>query len=250
MRRKWAERIVIATAAVASIATSPARWRVEATLPPRVLGKATILVLDASQAPEVWIDTGTGGERWLDPTDSERATGERPATRTWPGQVRYFVPAGVQLKRAEIDGRCTVRFCSSAKCKPPETAYIKVVSATAVEGWMAEDRSTPETTVLDPGKPSPSYTVAIESSRQPITLEVDSASRALAPSVWVEGRSGSTSRFRVSWLASNGQAAPVTVTWTAHATIQGECPGAAACTVPAGEAVRIVSVEARPPDAP
>jgi hypothetical protein len=51
MRRKWAERIVIAVAALASVATSPPKWQLEATLPPPVTGKAMVITLEASREP-------------------------------------------------------------------------------------------------------------------------------------------------------------------------------------------------------
>src|SRR5207237_742272 len=113
---------------------------------------------------------------------------------------------------------------------------------------IAEDRSDPVTTVLDASKRSPVYTVTVETSHYPVVLVIDGASKNLAPDLR-PGTGGPMSKFFVYWTASNSQAAPVTVTWTAHATIQGECPGAAACAVPAGQVVRVVSIT-QEPDAP
>ena len=237
VRRIWAERIVIVIAAVASIATSPRRWSVEATPPPPAPGKAMAVTLEASEAPNVWIVDGPGGARRL-----------ADVTPAWQGRARYFVPAGARIQQIEITGRCSTGLCAG-KCKPPDTAHVRVTSATAVDAWIAEDRSAPVTTVLVSSAPTPSYRVTIEASRLPIALEIDVDPRHLAPEVR-SGASGPVSTFYVDWHVSNAQTAPATVSWTARATIQGECAGTGGCTVPAGEAVRIRAVEAKAPDAP
>jgi len=212
---------------------------VEATLPPPVPDKAMFVTIEASQEPSVQLADGHGGTRRLSPTD---------AAPTWPGRARYFVPAGTRLEQVSISSGCRNGFCSG-KCKPPDTAYVKVASVEAVDRWIAEDRSTPVTTVLDAAGPAPSYRVTIEASRLPIALQIDGAPRNLAPEVR-SGESGPTSTFYVYWTASNAQAPPETVTWTVRATIQGACAGTAGCAVPAGEAVRVLSVVAKEPDAP
>jgi hypothetical protein len=247
MRRKWAERIVIVLAALASIATSPARWRVEATPPPPVAGKAMVVTIEASQRPEVSIQTQSGS-RPLVPTEEGSAPGEPQTSSQWPGTGRYFVPAGARLERIEINGRCSGKLCSG-KCTAPATVHVVVTSVKVVEGWIAESRSDPVTTVLDGGKPSPKYQVTVESSRRPVTLEIQGAPERLRPSIW-QSHSGKTVTFHLTWYESNGQAEPVTVTWSARATIQGECPGAGACGVPAEEGVRVVAVEPEAPDRP
>jgi hypothetical protein len=236
MRRKWAERIVIAIAVVASIATSPKRWTVDAALPPPVPGKPMIVTVEASEEPNLWIVGVEGPPRRLDPPS------------TWPGRGRYFMPAGALLKQVSINGPCSMGLCSSGDCKPPDTAYVRVASATPVDGWIAEARSAPVTTVLDASKPTPSYRVTLEASRLPIALEIEGAPFNLAPKVW-SIHLVPTPTFSVDWTASDAQPVPVTVTWTARATIQGEC-AAAGCAVPAGEAVRIVAVESKAPDEP
>lgn len=236
MRRTWAERIVIAIAVVASIATSPRGWTVDAVLPPPLPGKPMVVTIEASEEPIFWIEGVEGQPRQLDPPS------------TWPGRGRYFVPAGARLKQVSVNGRCSGGLCSNGDCKAPDTAYVRVASAAPVDGWAAEARSAPVTTVLDRARPAPSYRVTIEASRLPIALEIEGAPFNLVPKVWA-AQLGPTATYYVDWTASAAQPVPVTVTWTARATIQGEC-AAAGCAVPSGEAVRIVAVEPKAPDAP
>jgi hypothetical protein len=247
MRRQWAERLVIVIAALASLATSPGWWVVQATLPPPPPDKAMAVMVEASREPEVWIEDGRGGQKRLAPTVAARSPGAPAATPTWPGEGRYLVPAGARLQRVEIRERCKLKLCGG-KCKPPDTEYVRVTSATAVDAWTAQARSSPVTTVLDTSKPLPRYRAVIKSSRLPVTFEVEGAPDGFTPSIW-PGASGHLTELRVAWFASNPQAPPATVTWTARATIQGECPGPAACAVPEGEAVQIMAVEEEAPDA-
>src|SRR5262245_57003653 len=99
MRRQWAERIVIVIAALASIATSPRKWVLEATPPPPAAGKAMVVTIDASREPEVWAVSGQDAAKLLYPTEGGRATVEPAAALSWPGQAHYFVPAGARLQR-------------------------------------------------------------------------------------------------------------------------------------------------------
>jgi hypothetical protein len=238
MRRRWAERIVIAIAVMASIATSRKGWVVEATPPPPLPGKPMILTVEASQAPNVWLVNISGGSTLY----------PQPGA-AWPGRGRYFVPAGARIQQIAINGRCSGGGLCSSECKVPDGTYVKVTSAEPGGAWIAEDRSAPVTTVLDAAGPTPSYRVTIEASRLPIAVEIQGAPPELAPTVWSNGMVPRAT-FYVDWRASTAQAAPVKVTWTVRATIQGECPDPAACAVPAGDAVRILSVVAKAPDEP
>jgi hypothetical protein len=231
--RRWLERLAIVAAALATIATSPPRWRLEATsLPPPDREHATRLIVEASDQPEVMVHDGAT-QRWLRPDGSK-----------WPGKTEYLVPRGATVTEVSLRGICHGGgMCQggSKGCEIPKAAFVRVASSAAVDTWRAETAMTATSTVLDPSAPQPSYRVVVTATRE-ATLHIDTDHSAVVPQV-----SGPfVDEFAVTWPAVKGFARPVTVTWTAHAVIEGPCPAPGPCTPPDTEHVEIRSISRYP----
>src|SRR5690349_18191246 len=92
-------------AAIAAIATSPARWTLDATPPvPSPPKMGTTLTLSASHEPNVMVECGAR-------TKTLRPIGG-PAT--WPGTADYFVDPKCVVRGISITGTCGGGLCS--KC--------------------------------------------------------------------------------------------------------------------------------------
>lgn len=112
----WSRRAVLVVAALASIATSRARWHVAATLPPPlpVTAKGTLVTVEASQEPEVHSREGTAIDK---PCAREEKT-------PWKGRGTYALKPGAELVYVSIGGYCSGGLCS--RCEEPPASFVRV----------------------------------------------------------------------------------------------------------------------------
>jgi hypothetical protein len=222
MSRRWFERVVLAAAALASVATSPRHWKLDATLPAIPdPAKATRVVVHASLPPVVEISNGTQHERM-------------PYTELGHGDYEVLVAAGWSLDHVLIDQACHMHLFCGDDCKVPDDAFVTVTSVAPVSTWQLETE-TKQVSVLDPMVYSTMYTINLSTHRP---VKVDVRTMAVVPPWTNTGGS----QVVVSWL---GVTAPTTVEWTAHLTVSGPCPTPAACQPPPGETLTITSIDKR-----
>lgn len=240
----WPGRLAIVAAALASIATSPPRWRLEATSPGAPPGPNTglLFVVESSHEPDVSAKRGAA-RRQLFPVAAGAPTGRN----------EYYAPPGWQVSQIEIVDRCTSGggFCSN--CEPPPGAFVRIGATTAVEPWSLSADSSEETVQLDSSVPRQTYEVTVEASGRP-TLEVVAAAGPRGLASWVDqhgvkplGGGKSSYTFRVYWSYSDGStdvlSAPVRQRFGVRATLDGFCrAGEAApgrCAAPESAGVTI-----------
>jgi hypothetical protein len=224
-RARWVERGVLIIAVLASIATSRKGWTVEAKLP-AASTKATLVTVEATQQPSLQMVDRFGN--WAAP--------ETVRAGTWPGTGVYFVPAGSQLQRVEVDGPCKQGLCAG-ECTIPDGVKVAVTSSVPVESWTLDDTSETSTVVLDPAQQSPMYEVKLLASRYPAALSVTTEPAGFEPAIH-----GGGDTFDLFFQKANSLAAPITVKFVVHAEIEGPCPSAGACTRPEGQEVRVLGI--------
>lgn len=210
---------MIVVAALASIATSRKKWRLDADLTRDDPSKARLVTIEASQQPEVG----------LDPISSGVALQPHDGGTTWPGTVRYLLPAGASLERVMVTGVCGGGACSS-DCTIPSDQFVKLTSSTPVETWKLEIKHEPQTTTLEPGTYAV-HGIRIEAThRARIRVDTD----GLVPTV-----SGYGGAFHVSWP----QVTTTTkVTWTPRIEIEGLCATPGPCTPPPDAKVAVTAI--------
>lgn len=245
--RAPAHTVVVVLAALASIATSPARWQVTAPPVPKPAGgKGQLVTIEASSVPHVSV---------ANPSMSRRLRPENDSA-AWTGRAQYFVPPSELLKSVEITGTCGGGFCS--KCVPPPGAFARVVSAVDVEPWTIDATLPPIKVDMPTPSVYPGYDVVVEATRTPTLMVKLGAPIAggfyVSESYVTPSPSPSTEsqpalkryRFGMSWYRESNAVGPVSGTWTPIATIAGYCQEAGPCVAPANERVAIVAVEVPP----
>ena len=219
MTRRWFERGVFVAAALASIATSPKHWRVDATVPaiPSPI-QTTRLVFHASQMPIV---------------ELRRAGGFEVGHVVALGRDDYelLVPAGTEILGVFLDGRCHAHLLCGDDCVVPDGTSIALTSAKPVATWRIEITTAEQHLELDPMAYSTTATIAVSSSR-PVVAHVDSS--AAGPVVVADSASAV-----VMW---QGVRAKTPVTWTAHLAIEGPCPDDAPCQPPPDAHLTVQSI--------
>jgi hypothetical protein len=224
MTRRWFERAVIVAAALASIATSPRRWRQEATPLPAIPDplRTTRVVVHASIPPTVDL-VNAGTHAYLHYTE------------LGDGDYEVLVPPGWSLGSVYVDGSCKIHLlCGSDDCKPPPDVVVAVTSATPVATWHLEAATPPTVTELDPRMYSTTFILRVTTTR-PMTIKVDTPVGEPVPLT-----SASRSEATVLW---DGVRTRTTVHWTAHVSIDGPCPSTAPCGPPPGEELAITSID-------
>jgi hypothetical protein len=243
----WGRRAVVVVAALASIATSPARWYLEAKVPPGTPSgpKGTLVTVEASHEPSV---SGRSGEQGY-------LEAHRDDASPWSKSGAYYLRPGVELSSVSISGRdCGGGGGMCSACEPPAGSFVRIVSVEQVAPWSlsatgAEQSALPASSMVR------SFTVEVDASR-PVDLEAvatngDVARVASSVSREAGGDGARSQRFSVMWYAKGDtkpgdtQAGAVAVRWTPRATVHGYCKGTGECRAPEGESVRIVSVTAR-----
>jgi hypothetical protein len=159
--RPWLERAVIATAAIASIATSKQRWSIPVTTLPEIpdRARATRVVVEASQPPTVTCQAG----------NKHRSLHAVPASPGTTTAYEYLLPRGATLAEISIDGMG----------RTPPDAFIRIVGVTAVDTWRLETAAPPATVELGSGTSAPQFHMVVAASRVPmLTVDVDDVSDA------------------------------------------------------------------------
>lgn len=223
--RRWLERGVFVVAALASIATSPKRWRLAVHKLPAISDptRASRLVIDASERPEVTISQRNG------------STG-LPTMHEDGSHYTYLVPAGASVDSIEIHHTCKMG-CGADDCETPPDAFVRVASLTTVAMWRIEAEFKPISTVVGAQRPFPWFEIVTDASIDP-TITITTADD-INPEIHGDG-----SR-RLVLLTPIGKPHVQTATWTVHARIEGACPTDAPCQPPAGEHLTIESVDAK-----
>ena len=214
-------------AALASIATSPKRWRLAVPSLPAIPdpARATRLVVDSSERPEVTITKGQG-------------ITDLPALHEDGIHSTYLIPAGFSLDSVAIRHTCSMG-CGSGDCAQPSDAFIRVANLDTIAMWRLEATSKPISTVVGAERPSPWFEIITDASIDPaITI---TTADDINPEIHGDGKR------RLVLLAPIGKPRVQTATWTVHAMIEGACPTATPCQPPAGEHLTIESVEAQEP---
>lgn len=232
---KWARRAVVIAASLATIATSRAKWSVEATLPPPPTPgpQGTLVTVEASHEPSVSLRLvpKTGG-----------GVSDREERTPWGGRGTYYLPPRHELSAVSIEGFCSGGLCD--KCVVPPGAFVRVVNEEPVEPWTLSVTSSEQTTRIA----SPSavdLTVTFATTRR-VVLDVAPADPA---SVKVEafpwgGDPLVRPSFRVSLQAPGATAeAPREVRWVVKGTISGFCREKGECKPPPSESLRIESIK-------
>jgi hypothetical protein len=215
--RAWASRLLVVSAAFASIATSRKKWELEATRPanmPTEAGSAGLLAtIEASGTPEVTCTLGNGQMPRIVPPEANDAT---PTT--------YLCPPGSKLGLVTITG--PVRGCGDVK--PPSDQYVRIVKTELVPVWSASveevfDISSDESFGFTVESPRVAFVdVVLEGTGDRTGLTVNSYA-ANFHRIELEGGFGSERRF---------------ATVRVHATVVGRCSGL--CAKPANETLKIV----------
>jgi hypothetical protein len=223
--RRWLERGVFVVAALASIATSPKRWRLAVPSLPAMSDPARThrLVVDASERPEVSVSQSKGSTQ-LSPMHEDGI------------HYSYLVPAGVSVDGVEIRHTCKMG-CGADDCEPPPDAFVRVASMTAVAMWRIEATSKPISTVVGAQRPFPWFEIVTDASVDP-TITITTADD-INPEMHGDGNR------RLVLLAPIGKPRVQTALWTVHAAIEGTCPTEAPCEPPAGEHLTIEAIEAK-----
>jgi hypothetical protein len=209
--RWWLERSAIVAGVIATMATSKPRGLLDADLPPHDTSKARVLVVEASEQPELVVAAG-GDSRHLHPA----------TTGPWKGSGRYFVPAGSSIVRLSIDVPCRGG-CFFKKCEPTTGQFVRVTAIEPAHGWTLDARSPSITTKITPTMGTRSrFELTAPPDRQ-ARIEVSGTTRAIAYS---DG-----AYVYVDWYTGDQ---PATETWSVRAVIEGPCPDAAPCEPPPG----------------
>ena len=217
-------------AALASVATSPARWRVDAPSLPALPSPATAtrVVVHASSPPVVTVNVA-GETRGLQLTD------------LGGGDYEAVAPAGARLVEAYVSGRCKMHLvCTSHDCDVPPGTAIAVTRVAPIATWRLEATSPPQTTPLTPDARLTWVELRLSPTGRVPTVRVDSPDRP-APSVFAHV-DGATLMWEAVGAAQRAR-------WTAHVAIEGPCPSTAPCLPPPGTALEVLAVE-RHDDAP
>lgn len=256
--RTWTGRGALVVAALAAIATSPARWSLAVPAPATrpAASSATLATIEASQLPMVMARTASGETMAIAPLD-ELAPGA-----AWTGRAEYLVSAGRTLDGARLIGVCSNAGMCSGACAPPPDAFLRFGRVDAVTEWTIEVESAPQSMTMATSMFERAFDVAVEATRRvDVTAHLNGNAADVAvldaPLVYdsprakyqTDGTPPTTTKlvsFRVRWdaLKDNVERA---MTWAATATIRGYCPGAndATCKPPEGQSVRIVSIVPR-----
>jgi hypothetical protein len=134
--RRWLSGGVLGLAALACIATSRARWMVEAELP---AGAAVQTAAGGTQGVLVTIAASTmpsvacqlpGGHTELRPLADPAANS---ANAPDPRHVQYLCPPGGRITRVAIDGSGG----GGSHAKPPADAFVRITKLETVETWAA-----------------------------------------------------------------------------------------------------------------
>ena len=256
--RTWAGRGALVVAALAAIATSPARWSLAVPAPPTrpPTSSATLATVEASQLPMVMERTASGETMPIAPLD-ELAPGA-----AWPGRAEYLVPAGRTLDGARLIGVCSNPGMCSGACAPPPDAFLRFGRVDAATEWTIEVESAPQSMTMTTTMFERAFDVAVEATRRvAVTVQLNGNAVDLAlldaPLVYdspratyqTDGTPPVTTKLvscRVRWDAPKDRVERA-ITWTAKATIRGYCPGAndTTCKPPEGQSVRLVSIVPR-----
>jgi hypothetical protein len=238
----WSRRAVVVLAALASIATSQARWSLEAKAPPGISpgAKGTLLTVEASREPYVSRRRPGGG--------AVLATA-REDTAPWSNSGAYYLPPGFELSAVTISGHdCGSGGGMCSACEPPPGSFVRIANVEPVAPWSLSTDGAELIAHADNAGKTTSFTVEIDAGR-PVDLEAVATSGDVAralPSIYQEPKAGDasrTQRFNVTWYPKDDK--PADVHWIPRATVHGYCKGAGECRAPAGESVTIVSVAAR-----
>ena len=234
--RRWGARAMVLVAALASIATSPLRWKLAAP-PPTIVataGHGEVLVVEASQEPTVSIERGVA---------SRYAPRRGGAGAAWTTSGEFFVPFGWSVAKIEIMGSCGGGLCSS-RCVPPPTAFVRVARVDVVDTWSLED--TLVTAVMfDVTRTAISLDVEVDSSAG-VDLSADTMSSTppgLKVAAYVFDYPGPGSSVRTYGVnLSAGATTLTTADIKLTATLHGICPGGA-CSPPVAAHVKIVDAK-------
>ncbi len=255
--RTWAGRAAIVVAALAAIATSPARWSIAAPAPATrpAASSATLVMIEASQHPNVFVRNAAGETIQIAPLE-QAAPGN-----AWAGRADYLISAGNYLDGASIMGICSNAGMCSGSCTPPPDAFVRFGRIDAVTEWKIEVESPPQAMTVGSAADGVAFDVVVEATRKvDVTGHASGSAEDLAllqpptigedtrPKYQGEGTPMTTKvvAWRYRWDAPQGTPAK-SFQWIARATIRGYCPRAndAACAPPEGQRVRIVSVTPR-----
>jgi len=231
MFRRKLELAVFTTAALASIATSPKRWMLEAQNVPAIPDptRVTRVIVHAPAVPTVDL-VKRGGKEF----QSARLTD------LGNGDYETLVPPDWGIYKAYLSGRCKMSlFCGGDDCGPPDDWVVTVKPMTSVATWRIEIATPATATPLDPRVFSTSTTIKLDSTR-PARVKLDATSGP-EPTVNTNGN-----EILLYW---RGQPAAATSSWFAHISIEGPCPTTAECKPPASEHVSVVGMETKT-DAP
>jgi hypothetical protein len=248
--KTWAGRGAIVAAAMAAMATSPARWSIAAA-PPATPARtsATLFTVEASQLPHVAKRDASGESGQADPLDAF-------ANGAWPGRADYLLPAGETIDGAVIMDICANAGMCDGRCVPPPGAFVRFGRVEAVSEWVMEVESDPQTMTVGPAT-SAAFVVAVDASRK-VTVtaramgNVDDLALLDPASIYPEPQSKYkeehvTTKHAISWKMrwdAPASTPPRPIPWVAHVTMRGYCRGAndSACRAPQGERLRIVSI--------
>lgn len=230
MLRRKLETAVFIAAALASIATSPKRWMIEAQNVPAIPDptKTTRVVVHAPTMPTLDL-VKRGGK-------------EFQSSRLAPiGNDDYeaLVPPDWGIYKAYVSGRCKGgMFCMAEECEPPGWE-VSVKPMTSVSTWRLEIASKPMTTFLDAKMFDTTTTMKLDATR-PVNIKVTMTS---GPDPIANADASSAALY---W---RGVPTSITATWTAQLWFEGPCPTTEPCKPPATEHLIVVSTETKA-DAP
>jgi hypothetical protein len=245
----WRQRAAVALAALASVATSPARWRLTAPAPAAPPGpeRGLLVTVEATGHPTVRATRGEL-ERTLNPLVEGPQFG--------PGRREYYAPPGWQVSQVELEEPCTSGgMCSD--CKAPRDAFVRVGRFEIVEAWTLDATSGPQSSSVEEVIAGRGYEVTVEATARP-RVEAESTppmgdvkafvSGGEKPEPLAEGRS--LYRYYVSWVwQDRGLGAPGALSFVVRASLEGFCrPGEAAsgqCTPPEGASITNLTVRHR-----
>jgi hypothetical protein len=139
--RRWLSGGVLGLAALACIATSRARWMVEAELPagaavqtPAGGTQAILVTVEASTMPSVDCQLAGSARVQLRPLAEPAANS---ATAPDPRHVQYLCPPGGRIIRVAIDGSGG----GGSHAKPPADAFVRITKLETVETWTSTSQA-------------------------------------------------------------------------------------------------------------
>ena len=244
--RHWWERLMLAAAALAAVATSQPRWQLKTKPAPEVLreGKGHLLEVEASSRPWVYLERD-GLRREASAISGQETWPHHPEPdRSWKGRDSFFIPAGWSVANIEVMGVCNG---GCGECVPPSEAFVRVAKVSAVETWTLEAVSEPIEAIGSTHRCA-TFEVTVDASQSVfIDLQPTSAAPPGSRCPWVpDSRASGRRTQEVCWCPEgNPPPFPRRGMFRVRVVAEGTCTGSAPCVAPPEAHVRIEQVRAK-----